>query len=200
MLARVNDDPGETTRLLDRVRAGDAKAAEAVFARLYDDMHRIAARLFRSQRRDHTLAPTALVHEAYLKMAGAGSEKHWKDSVHALAVAARAMRQVLANHARDRAAGKRGGDEVRERLTLAGVAGPGGDRDVDLVAFHEALEKLAALDERQGRIAELRILGGLEIAQVATLLGVSERTVELDWRMAKQALQRALAPTTRPGV
>jgi len=199
MLARVNDDPGETTRLLDRVRAGDAKASEAVFARLYDDMHRIAMRLFRSQRRDHTLAPTALVHEAYLKMAGAGSEKHWKDSVHALAVAARAMRQVLANHARDRAAGKRGGDEARERLTLAGVAGPGGDRDVDLVAFHEALEKLAALDERQGRIAELRILGGLEIAQVATLLGVSERTVELDWRMAKRSLARWLAPTTRPG-
>lgn len=186
----MTTEPGETTRLLDRVRLGDAMAAEAVFARLYDDMHRIAAKLFRSQRRDHTLAPTALVHEAYLKMAGAGSEKHWKDSVHALAVAARAMRQVLANHARDRQADKRGGQEARERLTLAGVAGSEGD--VDLVAFHEALERLSALDERQGRIAELRILGGLEIEQIATLLGVSTRTVELDWRMAKQSLSKWL--------
>jgi RNA polymerase sigma factor (TIGR02999 family) len=191
---RPSQDSGETTRLLERVRAGDAEAAEAVYERLYADMRRIAERLLRSQRRDHTLAPTALVHEAYIKMAGAESEKHWADSVHALAVAARAMRQILSNYAREKKAEKRGGAEPRERLTLAGVAGSDGDAEVDLVAFDEALERLSALDERQGRIAELRILGGLDVAQVATLLGVSTRTVELDWRMAKQALRSWLAP------
>jgi RNA polymerase sigma factor (TIGR02999 family) len=188
----VGPDPGETTRLLDRVRAGDRAAAEAVFARLYDDMRRIAERVFRTQRRDHTLEATALVHEAYLKMAGDDHVAKWRDSVHALAVAARAMRQVLANHARERAAGKRGG-EGRERLTLSAVPGEEG-RDVDLVAFHEALERLSALDERQGRIAEYRLLGGLSTDQIATLLGVSPRTVELDWKMAKQSLSRWLAP------
>jgi RNA polymerase sigma factor (TIGR02999 family) len=187
----VTRDPGDATRLLDRVRAGDAEAEGLLFARLYDDMRRIAGRLFRSQRADHTLGSTALVHEAYLKIAGAGSEATWKDSAHALAVAARAMRQVLANHARDRAAQKRGGAAARARVTLAGVAGAGGD-EVDAIEFHEALERLSSLDARQGRIAEMRLLAGLSTEQIATLLGVSTRTVELDWRMAKRELARGL--------
>jgi RNA polymerase sigma factor (TIGR02999 family) len=185
------DDPGEATRLLDRVRAGDAEASRLLFERLYGDMRRIAGRLFRSQRAGHTLDATGLVHEAFLKMAGRGNEARWKDGAHALAVAARAMRQVLANHARDRAAAKRGGGAARARVTLAGVAGadaPG----VDLLDFHDALERLAALDERQARNAEMRLLGGLPIEAIATLLGVAPRTVELDWRMAKDALARLL--------
>jgi RNA polymerase sigma factor (TIGR02999 family) len=190
-------EPGDTTRLLDRVRAGDADASRALFDRLYADMRRIAGRLFRSQRSDHTLEPTALVHEAYLKMAGAGAEAAWKDGAHALAVAARAMRQVLANHARDRKAEKRGGDLERERVTLAGLEGGPGDGALDVVAFHEALERLQALDERQGRIAEMRLLGGLSTDSIALLLGVSTRTVELDWGMAKSTL-RAFLSGDRP--
>jgi RNA polymerase sigma factor (TIGR02999 family) len=192
----VEEHPGEATRLLERVRAGDEEASAALFDRLYDPMRRIAARLFRSQRRGHTLDATALVHEAFLKMAGRGAEAGWKDEAHALAVAARAMRQVLSNHARNRAAAKRGGGLRRERVTLAGVAGAGAE--VDLLDFHEALERLAALDERQARIAEMRCLGGLSVEAIATLLGVSTRTVELDWRMAKETLGRALG-ATEPG-
>jgi RNA polymerase sigma factor (TIGR02999 family) len=188
----------DTARLLERLRDGDPQAAEALFALLYEDLRRIAGRLFRSQRRTHTLEPTALVHEAYLKMVGADRAQGYADRAHVLAVAARAMRQVLANHARDRAAQKRGGGADRERVTLAGVAGTGGAA-VDAVAFHEALDRLAALDDRQARIAEMRLLGGLGVEEVAVLLGVSTRTVELDWRMAKQALAAWLAPATEGG-
>jgi RNA polymerase sigma factor (TIGR02999 family) len=193
----VGTTPGETTRLLERVRGGDEGAAQQVFALLYDDMRRIAGRVFRTQKASHTLEPTALVHEAYLKMAGAGGGAAWRDSAHALAVAARAMRQVLANHARDRAAQKRGGKAPRDRLTLSGVAGNAAETDA--VEFHEALERLTALDERQGRIAEMRLLGGLSTEQIAVLLGVSPRTVELDWRMAKQTLAGWLSPGTTAG-
>lgn len=182
---------GEVTRLLVRVREGDADAQERVFALLYDDLLRIAGRVFRGQRAGHTLEPAALVSEAFVKLAGAGSEATWKDSGHALAVAARAMRQVLANHARDRAAQKRGGPERGDRVTVSGIA-DGEGREVDAAALHEALEHLTALDARQGRIAELRLLGGLEIEKIATLLGVSTRTVELDWRMAKATLRGRL--------
>lgn len=184
---------GEATALLARLQAGDAAAGEALYALLYDDLRRIAGRLFRTQRSGHTLGPTALVHEAWLKLAGAGSEARWNDSVHALAVAARAMRQVLANHARERGAAKRGGARARGRVTLSGLAGGAEASAVDAAALHEAFERLEALDARQARIAELRLLGGLDTAQIAALLGVSLRTVELDWRMAKDVLARHLA-------
>ena len=188
--------PGETTRLLERLRAGDAAAAEEVFARLYDDLKRIAARIF-GGRRGHTLEPTALVHEAYLKIAGADEAPKWNDSAHALAVGARAMRQVLANHARDRAAAKRGGAAKRERITMAGVAGAGADDVVDALALNDALDRLATLDVRQGKIAELRLFGGLPTDRIATLLGVAPRTVELDWSMAKRQLSTWLGADPR---
>ncbi len=183
---------GDATRLLLRLQAGDAAAGEALYALLYDDLRRIAGRLFRRQRASHTLGPTALVHEAWLKLAGAGSEDRWRDSAHALAVAARAMRQVLVNHARDRAAAKRGGPARGARLTLAGLAADDGEAPASAAALGEAFERLEALDARQARIAELKLLGGLSTGQVATLLGVSTRTVELDWRMAKEVLAGSL--------
>jgi RNA polymerase sigma factor (TIGR02999 family) len=183
----------DTEALLARARGGDEAAAEALFQRFYADLRRIAGAMFRSQRAGHTLEPTALVHEAFLKMAGAGSRAAWRDRAHALAVGARAMRQVLSNHARDRAAGKRGGGEERRRMTLSGL-GEGEGRAVDAAALHEALDRLAALDDRQGRIAEMRLLGGLTVEEVAALLGVSTRTVEVDWSMAKRLLQGWLSP------
>jgi RNA polymerase sigma factor (TIGR02999 family) len=191
--------PGEVTVLLERLKAGDRAAAEALYPLIYDDLKRIAKRLFARQRPSHTLGATALVHEAYLKIAGAGHEAAWKDSAHALAVAARAMRQVLANHARDRAAAKRGGAQARGRITLAGVAVDEGDRAVDAAALHEAFARLETLDERQAHIAELKLLGGLSTQQIATLLGIAPRTVELDWKMAKQVLADVLAGAPRRG-
>ena len=184
----------DVSRALERLRAGDPAAAERVFSLLYDELRRIAERVFRSQRPDHTLQATALVHEAYLKMVDAPGAQDWKDRAHVLAVGVRAMRQVLANHARDAAAQKRGGGEARARVTLAGLGADGGDRAVDAAAFHEALDRLAALDERQAHIAEMRLLGGLPTEHVATLLGVSPRTVELDWSMAKRRLSEWLTP------
>jgi RNA polymerase sigma factor (TIGR02999 family) len=188
----VDPATGDATRLLERVKAGDEAAGDALYALLYEDLKRIADRLFRGRASGHTLGPTALVNEAYLKLAGAGSERAWKDSEHALAVAARAMRQVLANHARDRVAQKRGGGRARRNLTVSGLSSSSDERAVDAAALHEALVRLEALDARQARIAELKLLGGLSTDQISTLLGIAPRTVELDWRMAKQALAEAL--------
>ena len=173
--------------LFGRVRAGDAGADADLFARLYEDLHGTARRVFASQRRSHTLQPTAVLHEAWLKMARAGS-RDWKDRAHFLAVAAKAMRQVLVNHARDRVAAKRGGLDRGERVTLSGVAGDDPASGADVLEVHEALEALARLDARPARVAELRVFAGLENREIAEAIGVSLRTVELDWRMAKDFL------------
>jgi RNA polymerase sigma factor (TIGR02999 family) len=181
---------GDVTRILERLREGEAQAANQLFELCYGELRGLAGAVFRTQRKDHTLAPTVLVHEAYLKMVGAEGE--WKDRAHFFAVAARAMRQVLMNHARDKGALKRGGGQGEGmRLTLADAVVPGG-REVDLAAVHEALEELAKLDERQAKIAELRFFAGLENQEIAEVLGVSLRTVELDWKMAKETLARKL--------
>jgi len=187
----------EFETLFARVRAGEAGAGDELFRGLYDDLLSTARRVFRSQRKSHTLEPTAVVHEAYLKIVRAGSHD-WKDRAHFLAVAARAMRQVLVNHARDRAAAKRGGPVRGERVTLSGVAGDDPAAGADVLAVHEALEALAALDARPARVAELRVFAGLENREIAEALGVSLRTVELDWRMAKDFLAGRLGGTSVP--
>ena len=179
---------GDVTRILGRLRDGEPEAAGQLFDLCYAELRGLAGAVFSSQPKGHTLAPTALVHEAYLKMVGAEGE--WKDRAHFFAVAARAMRQVLINHARDKAALKRGGPGGM-RVTLSDAVTPAG-REVDLAAVHEALEELQRLDERQARIAELRFFAGLENQEIAEALGVSLRTVELDWKMAKETLARRL--------
>jgi RNA polymerase sigma factor (TIGR02999 family) len=195
----VDSAPGEATLLLERLRAGDRAAADRLYTLLYDDLRRIAERLFRRRKSANSLGATALVHEAYLKLAGADHEAAWKDSAHALAVAARAMRQVLANHARDRAALKRGGGRAIGRLSVDGIVGDEEGRPVDAASLHEAFARLEALDPRQGDIAQWKLLGGLSTEQIASLLGVTTRTVELDWRMAKRVLARALTGTGTGG-
>ncbi|MEM8884740.1 MAG: ECF-type sigma factor [Planctomycetota bacterium] len=131
--------------------------------------------------------PTILVHEAYARMMGEGKTAAYSDLTHFKAVAARAMRQVLLNHARDRNARKRGGGEERDRVSLSGLADEA-DRVLGVLQVHEALARLAELDERQARIAEYRLFAGLEHQEIADALGVSIRTVELDWKMAKLQL------------
>jgi RNA polymerase sigma factor (TIGR02999 family) len=178
----------EVERLLERVKAREADAAAELFQVLYGELRALAERLFRGQRRGHTLQPTALLHEAYLKVVQAPGA--WQDKAHFFAVASKAMRQILMNHARDRAAQKRGGARGGARVTLVEVADAEGP--LDLLDLHEALEELERLDARQARIAELRFFAGLSVPEVAEVLGLAPRTVELEWKMAKDLLARRL--------
>jgi RNA polymerase sigma factor (TIGR02999 family) len=178
--------PGDVTLILNRVREGREDASGELFGLLYGELRGLASSLFRSQRSSHTLQPTAVVHEAFLKLVKAPTP--WEDRAHFFAVAAKAMRQVLVNHARDRAALKRGGADAR-RVTMSDAAEA---PKLDVLEIHEALNELAKLDERQARIAELRFFAGLSTKEVAEVLGIAPRTVELDWTMAKDWLAQRL--------
>ncbi|RMF76482.1 MAG: sigma-70 family RNA polymerase sigma factor [Planctomycetota bacterium] len=175
--------------LLTRFAGGDEHAAELLLPEVYGEMRRIARRLMRAQPANHTLQATALVNEAYLKLAGA-SELRPENRVHLVAIAARAMRQILINYAAGRAAHKRGGGWTQ--ITLDSSVRPTEDAAIDVLALHEALEELERLDERQARVVELRFFGGLTAEEAAEVLRVSPRTVQLEWRMARLWLRRRL--------
>jgi RNA polymerase sigma factor (TIGR02999 family) len=177
-------EAGDVTRLLRLARAGDAGAFEVAFAHVYDELRRLAERVRRNQPSD-TLNATALVHEAWLKLAPA-SASDWEGRRHFLNVAARAMRQVLVDAARERLAAKRGGGAVAVTLDDAagkGVAAP--MRDEAVLALDEALARLAALDPRQARVVELRWFAGFTAEETAEALGISTPTVQRDWRAAR---------------
>jgi RNA polymerase sigma factor (TIGR02999 family) len=155
---------------------------------VYEELRELARSHLRRERANHTLQPTALVNEAYLRVVDQHAAD-WRDRSHFFALAARLMRQILIDHARRRAAAKRGGD--RRRVTLADVAHP--ERaDVDLLALDEALEAFAALDARKAKVVELRYFGGLTMEEVAEALGVSLRTAESDWFLARAWLRTRL--------
>ena len=177
------------TQIIAELSAGDRSAAQRLLPLVYEELRALAASLFRHQP-NQTLQPTALVHEAYLKLMG-GAKPEWSDRKHFMAVAAMAMRQLLADRAKQAATLKRGGDMCR--VTLSGAATPVADAsDVDLIALDQALAKLSALHSRQGRIVELRYLAGLSVEETAEVLGVSPRTVKLDWQMARSFLRREM--------
>jgi RNA polymerase sigma factor (TIGR02999 family) len=179
------------TRLLHEWERGDATALDRLMPFVYDELRRIAARLMRSERRDHTLQPTALVHEAYARLAGSAASA--ADRVHFLSLAARVMRRVLVDHARARRRLKRGKGELKVRLEDVAVAAPAsGDR---MIEIDEALGRLETLDGRKLRVLEMRIFGGLSHLEIANVLAVSVPTVERDYRMARAWLQSEL---TRP--
>jgi len=180
----------EFTQMLARARKGDDSAVHALVPLVYSEMRALAGGLFRDQAAAHTLQPTALVHEAFLKLVGP-NEIEWQSRAHFFGVAAKAMRQILTDHARRRRAQKRGGEQ--NRITLSGMATPVADEAFELVAFDDALSKLSELDERQGRIVELRFLGGLTVEEVAEVLELSVSTVEREWRMARAWLRRELS-------
>ena len=188
MAAHGSDDLSSALGALD---AGDPAVAERLLPLVYDELHAIASSLLRRERPGHTLQPTAVVHEAYLRICGERGPA-WQGRGHFLAIAARAMRQVLVDHARGRGAGKRGADLRRvtldESLTSVGHEAP----EVDVLDLHEALGRLNALHPRQAEIVELRFFGGLTVAEAAEHLGVAERTVEKDWTMARAWLFREL--------
>ncbi|MEM7234957.1 MAG: sigma-70 family RNA polymerase sigma factor [Planctomycetota bacterium] len=188
-----NDAIPAVTVLLQRMRDGNAGAGEELFSCLYGELRSIAEQMFRSQAGAHTLQPTALVHEAYLKLLGGSNAPELQDRAHFFRLGARAMRQILINHARDRAAQKRGGGAARERLSVVEPSETFGAAGIEVVALHDELERLAELDARQAEIVELKVFGGLTTAEISEATGVSARTVELDWSMAKSWLAGRLA-------
>ena len=183
---------GEVTRLLGALRAGESDALDRLFPLVHDDLRTIAARLLRHEAPGHTLQPTDLVHEAYLRLAG-GPSAHPGDRAHFLAIAARAMRHLLVDHARRRRAAKRGGGASPVRITNEQV---GVDLSFDeLLALDDALDRLGALDPRLRQVVECRFFGGLTEPETAEALGVTTRTVQRDWARARAWLYGELYPT-----
>ena len=180
----------DATRILEELQSGDASAAERLLPLVYAELRAMAGGLFRGQRTDHTLQPTALVHEAYVRLV-AHTSTEWEDRRHFFAVAATAMRQILADHARRKRAEKRGGG--RARVSLDAAVTPPAEPTLDLVVLDDALAKLCEVDPRKLRVVELRFFGGLTVDQVADVLGISKTTAESDWRAARAWLRAELA-------
>ena len=184
-------DPGDITELLGRMRDGDGAARDALVPLVYRDLEAIAVAY--APGRGDSLEPRGLVHELYLRLAGARLDA--RDRKHFYAVAALAMRQILVDRVRRKKARRRGGDAVR--VTLTGL--PGAEDGVELIAIEDALRKLEELAPRQARIVELRCLVGLTVVETAEALGVSERTVHGEWRLARAWLVRALGSAPAAG-
>lgn len=186
-------DSGAATQLLLAWGAGDREALDQMLPLVYDELHRVAARYLSRERPDHTLQPTALVHEAYIRLCNQ-KDVDWRNRAQFLGLAAGMMRRILVNHARDRAAAKRGGP--REQVSLSLVDAPSGGHDVELIALEGALARLATLDPRKARVVELRFFGGLTMEEIAEVLEVSRPTVERDWSFARAWLYDAIEGET----
>ena len=186
MAQAIND----ATRLLAAASRGDALAAERLMPLVYEQLRDLAARYFRRERPDHTLQATALVNEAYLRLVDQAAID-WKGKTHFMAVAARVMHQVLVDHARKHNAAKHGGG--LKKVPLAEAQDLLSVERADFSHVNQAVARLTALDERLGAIVELRFFGGLTNAEVGTWLGVSEKTVQRQWRLARAWLRRELS-------
>ncbi len=181
--------PGDLTRLLQGWSAGDDVAREELLALVYDQLRRLAARQLRREHGARTLSPTALVHEAYLRLAGQAGLA-WRDRAHFFGIVAVTMRRVLVDTARRRASVKRGGEW--RRIPLGDAAAALAGHAVDLLDLDRALDALAALDPRQARIVELRFFADLGIEETAEVLGLSPATIKRDWSVARAWLFRHL--------
>jgi RNA polymerase sigma factor (TIGR02999 family) len=190
-----DDRQREVTTLLEEVRAGSPGAGDKLVALVYEELRRLAAGLMRRERRGHTLQPTALVHEAVVRLLRPEALAGARDRAQFLAAAARAMRRVLVDHARQRAADKRGGG--RERQPLDEVLDYFAEQRLDLLALHEALDHLAGLHKRQSEVVELRFFGGYTVEEIAEHLQVSVSTVESDFRKATAYLRGRLSEEAR---
>ena len=184
------DQPSQdVTRLLHDWSEGDEGAADRLMPLVYDELRRLARDYLRRERPDHTLQPTALVNEAFLKLVDQRSV-NWQNRHHFYGIAAQMMRRVLVDHAREHAAEKRGGP--RRKVSLDEVDISTGERAADLVALDDALRKLAEVFPRKGKVVELRFFGGFSVEETAGVLGVSDKTVMREWESAKLWLYREL--------
>lgn len=188
-------DSADVTQILKRASDGDDSAVNRLMPLVYDELRALAESYLQTERPDHTLQATALVHEAYVRLIKQ-EDVEWQNRAHFFAVAAQAIRRILVDHARGHQRAKRGGD--RQRVCLDEDEVITEERGLDLLALDEAMEKLAGLNERQSRIVELRFFGGLTAKEVAEVLGVSSRTVDGDWGMARAWLRRELWRGAQP--
>jgi len=186
----INFSDRDVTKLLDAWSDGDNEALQQLIPLVYDELHRMAKRYMNKQPPGNTLQTTALIHEAYLKIAD-NREKTWQNRAHFFAVAAQAMRHILVDRARSRQADKRGG--APQIISLEDAPILSAARASELVALDDALKMLSALDERRGRVVELRYFGGLSVEETAEVLKVSPQTVMRDWQFAKTWLLRELS-------
>ncbi len=187
----TGDSRSEATRLLHNLAAGDASAADALFPMIYEDLRGLAQSYLRRERPGHTLQPTALVHEAYVRLVNAEGLRV-QDRAHFFRLAARAMRHMLVDHARRRQASKRGNDPVM--VTQSALQNSGTWDEGRLLELHDALSTLAEQDARKAQLVELRFFGGMTIEEAAAALEISQATAERDWAFAKAYLTRQLGP------
>jgi RNA polymerase sigma factor (TIGR02999 family) len=190
-MASPGSGPDEVTRALEQLRRGDSSGFDVVLEVVFAELRAVAARHMSGERSDHTLQPTALLNEAYLRIV---QDAHvgWENRAHFFAAAARAMRQVLVDHARRRGAEKRGGD--MQRVTLHEDLAPDiRQSEFELLDLHNAIDRLAEKDEQLGRLIELRFFGGLTLDETADVLQVSRRKVAKDWAFARVWLARELS-------
>jgi RNA polymerase sigma factor (TIGR02999 family) len=182
----------EVTELLTSLQAGDRSALERLAPLLYEELRGLAGSMFRRERAEHTMQPTALVHEAYVRLVHANFPA-FNDRAHFMAVAARVMRQVLVDYSRARLAAKRGGGGVKVEWNDE-VHGGSANADMDVMALHQALDELTELDARKAKIIEMRYFGGLTGEEIAEVLAISTTTVSRDLRMAEAWLARSIRP------
>ena len=188
------ESTGDVTLLLAELKRGNADAMPQLISLIYQDLRRLAAHCLRDERAGHTLQPTALVHEAYLRLVDQ-NRAGWETRGQFMGVAAHIMRRILVDYARQRVAAKRGGGNVPVDLDAIEASG-GVAISEELLAVDQAIERLTGLDPQQANVVEMRYFGGLTVEETASALGVAPRTVKRDWAMAKAWLQVEFAPRT----
>jgi RNA polymerase sigma-70 factor, ECF subfamily len=191
-MSQETGSTGPVTRLLLEWSGGDERARDEMLPLVYDELRRLASSYLVRERQGHTMRPTELVHEAYLRLVDQ-RQVDWKNRAQFVGLAAVMMRRILVNYARERMAEKRGGDVQKVPLSVADPAGEPQDLDVDVIALHDALDRLEALDARKSRIVELKFFGGLTTDEIAQVLQVSSATVERHWSFARAWLYDAIA-------
>ena len=195
LVPRLVEPERDISQLLADLRAGDAAALEHLMPMVYAELRQLAAHYLRRERSAHTLQPTALVNEMYVRLAGHVGQHGaaWEDASHFFGIAARVMRQVLVDYARATGAAKRGAGRLRVTLSELNHMTPG--PDIDILALEAALTRLATLDADQAHLVELRFFAGLTLEEAADVLGRSPSTLKRDWRSARAWLQRELSGT-----
>src|SRR5258705_7691095 len=182
----MHDSPGEVTLLLAEMKRRNSEALPKLIPLVYHELKRLAAHFLRAEREGHTLQPTALVHEAYLRLAGQTAA--WQNRAQFMGVAAQLMRRILVDYARQRVAAKRGGGEMPIDLGTCEIGG-GVEESANMLAVDEALARLAVLDPQQAQVVEMRYFGGMTVEETAEALAIGERTVKREWALAKAWLR-----------